>query len=263
MSELNREQITEEVANELKEHATGLKEALDSGNLSEAMQYIAELGEVRERSLYREVGRLTRSLHEALRNFEIRPQNDDQKAELSKMEDASDRLDYVVKLTGRSANKTMDLVEETIPLADNLREEAECIREDWGRLRRREMKPSEFRELYRRIDHFLDSVGTGSRRLHANLNDILMAQDFQDLTGQVIQRVTALVREVEEHLVRLMLMASDVEQLAGVDHDDDAGETEKQQDKGEGPQIRAGQANEESVVSGQDEVDDLLSSLGF
>jgi len=130
MSELKREQITEEVANELKEHATGLKDALDNGNLSDAMQYIAELGEVRDRSLYREVGRLTRSLHDALRNFEITPENQEQKEELSKMADASDRLDYVVTLTGRSANKTMDLVEDTMPVASNLREEAEAIRSD-------------------------------------------------------------------------------------------------------------------------------------
>ena len=263
MSELRREHITEEVANELREHATGLKEALDNGNLSDAMQYIAELGEVRERSLYREVGRLTRSLHEALRNFEIRPENQQQQEELSKMADASDRLDYVVKLTGRSANKTMDLVEETMPLAENLRGEAENIREDWGRLRRREMKPSEFRQLYRRIDDFLDAVGNNSERLHTNLSEILMAQDFQDLTGQVIQRVTSLVKEVEEHLVRLMVMASDVDRIAGVVHEEGENQTEQEDDRGEGPQIRAGDEEQQEVVSGQDEVDDLLSSLGF
>ena len=262
MSELKQEQITEGVANELKAHATGLKDALDNGNLSDAMQYIAELGEVRDRSLYREVGRLTRSLHEALRNFEIKPENQEQKEELSKMADASDRLDYVVKLTGRSANKTMDLVEDTMPLASNLREEAEAIRSDWGRLRRREMEPSEFRELYRRIDSFLDRIGSDSDRLHSNLSEILLAQDFQDLTGQVIQRVTALVKEVEDHLVRLMVMASDVDKLAGVVHDYDD-DNKKDEDKGEGPQIHASDEAQEDVVSGQDEVDDLLSSLGF
>lgn len=262
MNEDKREKITEEVAGELKEHATSLKDALDSGNLQDAMKYIAELGELRERSLYREVGRLTRSLHEALRNFEISPESQEQQEELSKMADASDRLDYVVKLTGRSANKTMDLVEDTMPLASNLREEAEAIRSDWGRLRRREMEPSEFRDLYRRIDRFLDRVGSDSDRLHNNLSEILLAQDFQDLTGQVIQRVTSLVRDVEEHLVRLMVMASDVDKLAGVVHEYDD-DKKKGEDKGEGPQIRAGDEAQDSVVSGQDEVDDLLSSLGF
>ncbi|MGM0449553.1 MAG: protein phosphatase CheZ [Pseudomonadota bacterium] len=261
MSELNREDITEEVAEELRTKATGLKEALDQGNISDAMQRIAELGEVRDRSLYREVGRLTRSLHEALRNFEIKAENNEQQEELSKMADASDRLDYVVKLTGRSANKTMDLVEDTMPLASNLREEAGAIREDWGRLRRREMKPSEFRELYGRIDGFLDRIASDSDRLNNNLSEILLAQDFQDLTGQVIQRVTSLVKEVEDHLVRLMVMASDVDKIAGVVHDyGDKGQDGEVSSKGEGPQIDNSQ---QDVVSGQDEVDDLLSSLGF
>ncbi|MGM0434397.1 MAG: protein phosphatase CheZ [Pseudomonadota bacterium] len=261
MSELNREDITEEVAEELKEHATGLKEALDQGNISDAMQRIAELGEVRDRSLYREVGRLTRSLHEALRNFEIKAENREQQEELSKMADASDRLDYVVQLTSRSANKTMDLVEDTMPVASNLREEANAIREDWGRLRRREMKPSEFRELYRRIDAFLDRIVSDSDRLHGNLSEILLAQDFQDLTGQVIQRVTSLVKEVEDHLVKLMVMASDVDRITGVVHDQEEGSQEDAvSSRGEGPQIDESQ---QDVVSGQDEVDDLLSSLGF
>ena len=261
MSELNQDDITEDVAEELKVKATGLKAALDQGNISEAMQRIAELGEVRDRSLYREVGRLTRSLHEALRNFEIKAENNEQQEELSKMADASDRLDYVVKLTGRSANKTMDLVEDTMPLASNLREEASAIREDWGRLRRREMKPSEFRELYGRIDNFLDRIASDSDRLHNNLSEILLAQDFQDLTGQVIQRVTSLVKEVEDHLVRLMVMASDVDKIAGVVHDyGDKGQESDVSSKGEGPQVDDSQ---QDVVSGQDEVDDLLSSLGF
>ena len=265
MSSHNSDDMTSEVANELKEQASALKNALDNGDISDAMERIEELGAVRDRSLYREVGRLTRSLHEALRNFEIKPESQQQQDELSKMADASDRLDYVVKLTGRSANRTMDLAEDTMPVAANLKQEAEAIREDWARLRRREMEPAEFRELYQRIDRFMDRISQDSDRLHGNLSEILLAQDYQDLTGQVIQRVTALVKEVEDNLVRLMVMASDVDQLAGVVHEDeekDADKKKKQEDRGEGPQIRA-EENQDEVVSGQDEVDDLLSSLGF
>ena len=249
-----------EIEQQLQAHASGLKAALDNGDLNSAMHTIAELGEVRDRSLYREVGRLTRSLHEALRDFEIDPGTSEQREELSKMADASDRLDYVVKMTGRSANKTMDLVEDTMPMTAELKSQAEALRTDWGRLRRREMKPSEFRELYRRMDGFLDRVCTDSDRVHHNLSEILLAQDYQDLTGQVIQKVTNLVREVEDNLVRLMVMASDVDRIAGVVHDFE--QPEKSQDKGEGPQVNAEKQKEE-VVANQDEVDDLLSSLGF
>lgn len=261
MTENNRESGADsEIEQELQQHASGLKAALDNGDMSSAMRSIAELGEVRDRSLYREVGRLTRSLHEALRNFEIDTGTREQREELSKMADASDRLDYVVKMTGRSANRTMDLVEDTMPVTANLKSEAEAIRSDWGRLRRREMKPSEFRELYRRIDGFLDRICNDSDTVHHNLSEILLAQDYQDLTGQVIQRVTNLVREVEDNLVRLMVMASDVDRIAGVVHDFE--HQEKGEDKGEGPQIQTENKKEE-VVANQDEVDDLLSSLGF
>ena len=99
----------------------------------------------------------------------------------------------------------------------------------------------------------------------SNLNDILLAQDYQDLTGQVIKRVTQLVTEVESNLLKLVLMASQVDRFAGIEHDRAAILAEKNPQKytaqGEGPQIHADKR--EDVMSGQDDVDDLLSSLGF
>jgi chemotaxis protein CheZ len=97
------------------------------------------------------------------------------------------------------------------------------------------------------------------------MNDILLAQDYQDLTGQVIKKVTALVADVENSLLKLVLMASHVDRFAGIHHDREQLRSEQAQQKepsrGEGPQIHADKR--EDVVSGQDDVDDLLSSLGF
>lgn len=88
-----------------------------------------------------------------------------------------------------------------------------------------------------------------------------MAQDYQDLTGQIIRRVIALVEEVEGNLVQLV-------RISGQRIVDDPQRSERKQSeasermqKGEGPSIPGG--DNEGVVSGQDEVDDLLSSLGF
>lgn len=249
-----------EFEKELQEQAELLKTDVDQGNIGAAMRRIAQLGEVRDQSLYKEVGRLTRSLHEALRNFQITGHNAQQEQALSKMADASDRLDYVVTLTGQSANKTMDLVEESMPATAALKEEAEAIKADWGRLRRREMKPSEFRALYCRIDEFLERVSTETGQVNSNLSEILLAQDFQDLTGQVIQRVTTLVRDVEDNLVNLMVMASDVDRITGTVHEQQKQEKKNDEDRGVGPQI---DQSKDDVVSSQDDVDDLLSSLGF
>lgn len=253
----------DEYEQELREQVGQLKDEVDSGDISAAMRRIADMGEERDQNLYREVGRLTRSLHEALRNFHIQADSEEQREALSRMADASDRLDYVVELTGKSANRTMDLVEETMPLAGHVREEAADIRTQWQRLGRRDMKAPEFRQLYGRVDQFLEKLCEDSGTMHSNLSEILLAQDYQDLTGQVIQRVTALVRDVEENLVNLMIMASDVDRITGTVHElPEAGAADDDNpNRGEGPQINTDSRDE--VVSGQDDVDDLLSSLGF
>lgn len=256
----NHQGLDPEITNKLRNQSAELVEHVNAGNYARAMTLINELSEVRDQSLYREVGRLTRSLHEAIRNFQIDPRNAEQQEALSKMSDASDRLEYVVQMTGKAANRTMDLVEETMPKASAIRDEAHALRDDWQRLRRREMQPSEFRELYGRIDKFFVTLSADADTMYANLSEILLAQDFQDLTGQVIQKVTTLVKEVEEHLLSLVVMASHVDQITGTVYDE-PDQKEASPEKGVGPQINADKR--EDVVSGQDDVDDLLSSLGF
>ncbi len=261
MSNNNDDQqgLDPEAIDKLRSQATELMNQVSSGNYARAMSVINDLKDVRDQSLYREVGRLTRSLHEAIRNFQIDPRNPEQQEALSKMTDASDRLEYVVEMTGKAANRTMDLVEDTMPRTQALKDEARGLRDDWQRLRRREMEPAEFRELYGRIDRFLVNLTEESDTIHAGLSEILLAQDYQDLTGQVIQKVTQLVKEVEEHLLNLVVMASHVDQITGTVHD--LAETKESPEQGVGPQIKA--AERSDVVSGQDDVDDLLSSLGF
>jgi chemotaxis protein CheZ len=146
------------------------------------------------------------------------------------------------------------------PLSGEIREQARQIGDEWQRFRRREMEPAEFRELCRRLEQFLDQVAGNADRVSSNLSEILLAQDFQDLTGQVIQKVTTLVREVEENLVKLVVMASNVDRITGIVHDLGTEGAQQPSTDGVGPQI---DADREDVVSSQDDVDDLLSSLGF
>lgn len=260
--ETDHHSLDSEVTEKLRTQAAQLVEQVNAGDYAAAMTVISDLSEVRDQSLYKEVGRLTRSLHEAIRNFQIAPRNAEQSEALSKMTDASDRLEYVVQMTSKAANRTMDLVEDAMPRASAMRDEAAELRDEWQRLRRREMEPGEFRALYARIDTFFVSLNEDASATYNNLSEILLAQDFQDLTGQVIQKVTALVKEVEEHLLSLVVMASHVDQMTGTVHEttEEDRKTESAE-QGVGPQIKA--AEREDVVSGQDDVDDLLSSLGF
>lgn len=248
----------------LKKHALELVASLEKGRFGEAVQLIHELNQTRDRGLYQEVGKLTRELHNAIVNFQIDPRMP-QAEEVSQITDATERLNYVVKMTEGAANRTMDLVEESAPLVHEIGDEAKALSAEWARFTRRELSAEEFRDLSRRVGAHLQRSDEVNQKLSGHLNDILLAQDFQDLTGQVIKRVTQLVTEVEANLLKLVLMASQVDRFAGIEHDHEELRAEqikeKEPSRGEGPQIHADKR--EDVMSSQDGVDDLLSSLGF
>lgn len=248
----------------LKNNARDLVDSLEQGNFGAAVQLINELNKVRDRGLYHEVGKLTRELHNAIVNFQLDPRMPHAQ-ELSQIADATERLNYVVTMTEKAANRTMDLVEQSAPLVNDLSDEAQSLSVEWGRFMRREISADGFRELAKRVELFLARSERDGAKLSGHLNDILLAQDYQDLTGQVIKRVTQLVTEVESNLLKLVLMASQVDRFAGIQHDHEALRAEqeklKEPSRGEGPQIHADKR--EDVASSQDDVDDLLSSLGF
>ncbi|MFO7705959.1 MAG: protein phosphatase CheZ [Halopseudomonas sp.] len=252
----------QEFEHSLKDNARQLVDHLEQGQYGEAILVIHAINQARDRGLYYEVGQLTRALHNSIVNFQIDTSHAlSDGGEVSAISDASDRLDYVVKLTDKAANRTMDLVEISAPIVSSLGQEASALRADWQRLQRREMQAGEFRELYRRMGDFLAKTEESSAQVSSHLNDIMIAQDYQDLTGQVIKRVTTLVHDVEESLVNLVRMAGQVDRIAGINHAPSEQAGKKVSAGGEGPQIHADKR--EDVVSGQDEVDDLLSSLGF
>lgn len=257
----------QEFITELKECAKLLTEKLQGDQFEEASQLIHAMLESRDRHIFQSVGRLTRGLHNAIVNFHVDADlnSEPPRVDSSEIRDASNRLNYVIELTQKAAEKTMDMVDEAAPIAMNLGQEASVLRDQWARLKRREMGPEEFRELYGRMDIFLAQMATGTEQLGRNLQKIILEQGFQDLTGQVLKRVIGLINEVEQDLVSLVRIAGQVEEITGLKSDADKESQEalkqKRKTEAEGPQINAGARTD--VVSGQDEVDDLLSSLGF
>ncbi len=245
-------------------HAPQLQQSLEQGDLEAAAQIIAQISQVRESALYREVGRLTRELHTAIIDFDIDPSNPHAK-EMSQITDASERLQYVVTLTDDAANSALDLVEQSAPLVTYISYEAQSLIEDWQRFMRRDMQAEEFRVLAKRVADFLSRSLHDSDQLSANLNAIMMAQGFQDLTGQVIKRVMTLIADIETNLVKLCVMAGQVDRVAGIEHSSEDLRKKRTKDKnssaGEGPQMHA--QTRDDVVTDQVDVDDLLSSLGF
>lgn len=224
---------------------------LEGGDVTSARKLIGNLNQVREDSLYLELGKLTRELHDTLRKI-------DADVSTEEVPYARNPLSYVIKLTEEAANKTMDGIEATIPMSDDLAKSAKELSADWGRFQRREMSVDEFKKLYDQMMKFLASVESTADNIHDNLREVLVAQNYQDLTGQAIKKVIATVSSLEKRLVDLVAIAAEANANVGQigDHIDEADNAQDQSKKKE-------QSDGSQVVSGQDEVDDLLSSLGF
>jgi chemotaxis protein CheZ len=220
--------------------------------MDKARETIDGLSQIREASLFSEVGKLTRQLHEALSNFQL----DSKIAGIAAQDipDAKQRLSYVMEKTEAAANKTMDSVEFSIPLVQNVKKTADNLLDDWQRFYRKELSPGEFRELAGRVESFLKVASSDSEKVSAQLNDVLVAQDYQDLTGQVIRKVITLVTDVEDNLVQLIKM------FGSTDDYEKAQQEEVKVTGAEGPVV---DTDREDVLTSQDDVDDLLSSLGF
>jgi len=231
----------------------------EAGNEEEVKIILDELAAMKQTSLYTELGKLTRELHETFKTFRFDSRLDEL-AE-SDISDARERLHYVISMTQQAADTTMSHIENAIPLCEHITEGTEELLSSWDRFTKREMEVEEFRQLSKRLKVFLQTANNDSKELMSHLNEVLMAQSYQDITGQIIYKVIQLVEDVEANLVNLIKLSSD----HGVIEKTSEPETEqnkKDKSRLDGPVI-PGIADEVETLSGQDEVDDLLSSLGF
>lgn len=263
------EQSTQTQPSITLDQARELLSLLEAGEQAQADIYFTSLTDKSSEGLFKSVGRLTRQLHDSLQDFRLDPRIEQLTSD--ELPDAQNRLNYVIQRTEDAANRTMDAVEASLPLADALHREIENIEPAWDKLMSRDIELSEFKALCHQVDTMLKQSKSDSAQLQSLLTEVLMAQDFQDLTGQVIRRVIELVQEVEISLIELLTVFGDQDKARQerVDATQMNGKKESSTDStqprsgigAEGPIINP--ALRDDVVNGQDEVDDLLSSLGF
>jgi chemotaxis protein CheZ len=234
------------------EIAQALVECLQAGNEAEADQLIESLSQGgKQDELFLEVGRLTRELHDAINGFLL----DARISDMTNVEipDAKERLNYVITMTQQSADRTLNEVEKCLPLVETMEKQATLLSEEWNKLRMRMLSKDEFKDLSDALSSFLQQTRQDSSDLHASLSEVLMAQDFQDLTGQIIRKVIVLVQDVEQKLVKLVRITGNKLE--------DGGSAKKEEEELAGPAIPGLEQGDQ--VTSQDDVDDLLSSLGF
>ncbi|MBL4942705.1 MAG: protein phosphatase CheZ [Colwellia sp.] len=236
------------------EQAKSLVEFIETDQQEKADELIAEIQNPINSELFAEIGKLTRQLHDSLTNFQLDSRLND--LATADIPDAKERLNYVITRTEEAANKTMDAVESIFPVVDNIANQVRAVNPAWTKLMNNEIDLKEFKSLCVDIDTLLVTTGKETLRIHSLMTDVLMAQDFQDLTGQVIRKVIDLVREVEDSLINMLT-------AFGISAENIQGNAKPKVGDNlvEGPIVN--KENRDDIVEDQDDVDDLLSSLGF
>jgi chemotaxis protein CheZ len=230
------------------DQARRLVTLLETGRVDEAGPVLNDLCRVRETDLFRNIGRLTRDLHETLNSLS----GDDHLHLLMKeqMPEARASLDYVIKTTEKSAHQTLTAVENCAQVIERLTSGAAELQS----LLQDATTQQHQQTLATRADSFIAAVIGDAQQLRANMNDVLMAQGFQDITGQVIQQVISMVQELEKSLVDILRVSS--RHIDGA-----ADDTAEQIIQANGPAIPGVTRGE--VMQNQDDVDELLATLGF
>lgn len=200
-----------------------------------------------EGGIHSSIGHLTRQLHDTLRKLGY---DKSLEGAVSKMPDARDRLNYISTLTEQAATKALNAVEQTKPLQEKLEQDAVQLSSRWQQLFDNQLDVAGFKILAHETHAYLQDVPVKTKASGAQLMDIVMAQDFQDLTGQVIKKLADTVQELENQLLTLLIESMPEEKRKSLD-----------QSLLSGPAIKTEGRND--IVGTQAQVDELLASLGF
>lgn len=208
----------------------------------------APAGEGSQDRVFKRIGVMARELHDTLHELGY-----DKLLEktVHAIPDAKDRLAYVANLTEQAACRVLNATDIAKPLQDELESSSKTLASRWDALYENKLSVAEFKALADETRAFLkDQVPQKAAATNEQLLEIMMAQDFQDLTGQVIKKIVGLAQNLENQLVQVL-----------VDVIPDARRNDNVNSLINGPVI-SGEGRTDVVVN-QQQVDDLLGSLGF
>jgi len=236
----NPEQI---IVERLQAKAGELSQCLMNYDVAGAFSVIEHINAAKEESIYYGLGMLARGLHTAIVTFQV---DDHGKAYLAHDEQGAvqvtSQLDNVIKMSEESARKTLNVLDSSMPMVKELRENIAELQAGRGD-----------REAG------LEAQRKGLETLEQNLMQILMAQGFQDLSGQAIRKVNNILETLQKDLIALLTYANQVKSMSvpvpvqtPVMGELESGEAPEQQ-----------QEEPKDAAMEQGSVDDLLASLGF
>jgi chemotaxis protein CheZ len=220
-------------------------------------------GDIASDRILARIGQLTRTLRDSMRELGI-DKHVERAAEA--VPDARDRLKYIANMTEQAAEKVLTSIEVAKPMQEQLQQDAAVLDARWEQWYAAPIEREEVRALMSDTRTFLRGVPEVTTATNAQLLEIMLAQDFQDLTGQVIKKITEVVYLIEQQLLGVLIenialerreqFAATAAALAA-----EPSSTGSPQSLLNGPQINPeGKAD---VMQDQSQVDDLLASLGF
>jgi chemotaxis protein CheZ len=222
--------------------------AAQSGEAAPAISTAANTEEpAGEGAVFNRLGHMARQLHDSLRELGYDKALEDSARQIP---DARQRLTYIAQMTEQAASRVLNATDIAKPLQDELLAKSEKLSARWDKMFANQLSVDEFKALAADTRGFFVDAPGKIKGTNDQLLEIMMAQDFQDLTGQVIRKVVDMVQGLEAQLVQVLIEALPVDRKADVGTG-----------LMNGPVINAEGRND--VVASQSQVDDLLESLGF
>lgn len=213
----------------------------DNGKLASDITYDSQ--DKQDLPMYERLGGIVRLLHDSLRELGYDRSLSDAAVQVT---DARGRLEHIAALTEQAANRVLNTIDQGIPELEAVQKNATEIEVRWASLFEGKLSVDEFRLLASDSKDFALKVASATETEKARLLDIMMAQDFQDITGQLIKKIVAVTQKVENELAQLLL---------------DNAPAEVAQTLKEGPESLMQGPSTNALA--QDDVDSLLEGLGF
>lgn len=201
-----------------------------------------------DKPMYERLGGIVRMLHDSLRQLGYDRSLSDVASQIT---DAQGRLEHVASLTEQAANKVLNTIDTCMPEQENLSKNAQDMESRWAMLFDGKLSIDEFKALAGDSKQFASTVMQASEAEKARLLDIMMAQDFQDITGQLIKKIVAITSTAERELAQLLRDNAPPEVKAAMATGD-----------GKPEDLMSGPAAPGAAMA-QDDVDSLLADLGF
>ena len=223
-------------------------QAQPAGAAASAPEGGADSGGPQEEVVFNRLGHLARQLHDSLRGLGVDKLLEDTAQHV--IPDARQRLQYIAQMTEQAASRVLNAADIAKPVQDELMARSEAMSKRWDKMFANQLSVDEFKMLAADTRTYFAEAPPKLKITNDQLMEIMMAQDFQDLTGQVIKKIVDVVQNMETQLLALLIEAMPEQRKA-----------EAPEGLLNGPVISA--AGRSDVVTSQTQVDDLLESLGF